>query len=628
MMTKNSSLRRTPPLVDGGQSLVNSPDLVCEDKGNNTFAAAPMQKLKKDLYLNNAYVDTGLLKIGPQHKTSNIITESRLEPLLPVLEKYYELWLAYPDKLVQMLSSSNKSFKLFPFQQFGLRIQARYEKSMQIATRGFSKSFSNVIGRLIDAILLPRSKGSLLAEHKNQATKIASEKFAEIFDFIPALSLEINEAKGARTVESDHFIRKVLKNKSQIDIVGIENSVRGGRRHALLFEEIKDLEADKINGNVLPLLNIARRTSLGELNPREIHQKQVYVGSAGYVDSFAHDKAVEIMVDSVLRPDKAFYWGGDYKIPMFYGLLSPSFVEDLKNSGSYSDADFAREFLAKWSSTIEGSYFDAEKLRKLRQIKRAEFSAMNDPGVEYYASVDVGRTKAVSALEIFKVRKQEDHFTIDLVNIILMPGRHFGKQAAQIKAYDAAFNFKKVIIDANGMGHGLVDFLLIENPHEENTYPAWGIANLDEYPEYKKDLVREAPNKLFILKTGVANAGPIHVNCFNMLFSGRVRLLVDEKTAKHKLLTTKKGQKMGLEERKAFLTPYRNTAQLLRETTNLAISKNSAGVKLEKIKSSEEKDTFSALEYGLWLISLDEKEWVQKKRKRFGRKLSGFTMFN
>ena len=119
----------------------------------------------------------------------------------------------------------------------------------------------------------------------------------------------------------------------------------------------------------------------------------------------------------------------------------------------------------------------------------------------------------------------------------------------------------------------------------------------------------------------------IHSNCFNYLFSGKVSLLIDEQTARAKLLQTKKGQKMSLEERKRFLEPYRNTSLLIRETANMGINRKSANLQLEKIRSDEEKDTFSALEYGLWYIAMMEKKEYSGRNKR-KTKLSAISFRN
>lgn len=86
------------------------------------------EKLKKD---------TGLLKLAPANKnTGKIVTEERLDAIMPLLEKYYELWLSYPDKLIYMLLPPDTHFKLYPFQTLTLRANMRFKRVFQTATRG------------------------------------------------------------------------------------------------------------------------------------------------------------------------------------------------------------------------------------------------------------------------------------------------------------------------------------------------------------------------------------------------------------------------------------------------------------------------------------------------------------
>ena len=254
--------------------------------------------------------DTGLLKLGPDNSTGQkAVTEERLMKILPELEQYYELWLAYPDKLVDLLMPVDTQFKLLPFQILALRVNQRHKLVYQTATRGYSKSFIAILGKLLEGMLLPRSKLSVVSEFKQQAAQIGKEKVDELKYLMPMLANELDESHGSGKANSKDFLRVVLKNKSQLDIVSVEDSTRGGRRHAILLEEAKDLPGQQINAVVLPLLNIARRTSIGELNHNEPHQKQTYVGSAGVRNSFAYDKCIEILVTCALDPKKAFSWG-------------------------------------------------------------------------------------------------------------------------------------------------------------------------------------------------------------------------------------------------------------------------------------------------------------------------------
>lgn len=109
----------------------------------------------------------------------------------------------------------------------------------------------------------------------------------------------------------------------------------------------------------------------------------------------------------------------------------------------------------------------------------------------------------------------------------------------------------------------------------------------------------------------------IHTNAFNMIFGGgKVRLLIDEKSAKDNLLAATQDSPMGTQDRLRYMEPFKNTSLLVSETSNLRMNNNNVYIKLEKISAEQEKDTFSALEYGLWKISLLEKEHYRRKPKR------------
>ena len=387
--------------------------------------------------------------------------------------------------------------------------------------------------------------------------------------------------------------------------------------YTILFEEAKDLPGQQINAVVIPLLNIARRTALGELNPNEVHQQQTYVGSAGERSSWAYQKNMEILATCAVNPKKAMAWGGDYAIPVFYGLLDQEFVLDQKNSSTYDEADFAREYGSKWTSGSADSLFDYSQLNKLRTVKKAEWKANERDNVFYVLSVDVARSAARTVMEVFKVSIGEDYFTKTIVNIQTIQGGSFLFQALKIKELDSRFNFQRIIIDANGLGVGLVDFLMEENYDKATqiTYGPYNIDNIKEYPVYAQDQKMGAPAKVYLIKTNQHNAGGIHTMAYKEMFSGRVRLLVDTKVARERLLSTERGRRMGIVERDRFLAPYNNTTLLVDETSNIKIKKHTVGFMIELIDGGKEKDTFSALEYGLFYIMEQEREYYANKRK-------------
>lgn len=199
-----------------------------------------MKELRKQqLSREKNKVDTGLVKMGPDNISgSRVVTEERLYNILPELEQYYELWLSYPDKLLYQLLPLDTSFKLYPFQTLVLRVNQRYERVFGTATRGYSKSFIAVLGKMLKCVLLPGSKESMVAEHKNQASQIGREKINELFSLMPLLKEEVRWDKGSQTTMGDDYIRLVFKNTSVFDIVGLTDATRGGRRNGMLFEEV------------------------------------------------------------------------------------------------------------------------------------------------------------------------------------------------------------------------------------------------------------------------------------------------------------------------------------------------------------------------------------------------------
>ena len=458
-------------------------------------------------------IDNGLIDYSPSRVSGggNFVTEERLMRIFPVLEQYINFWIQYPDKFVELLSPTDTQFKLYPFQILTVRAAMRYQRFGLCATRGFSKSFIAVLVKEIKCILLPGTKESLVATTKQQAAEIGSAKIKEISSLLPLLDNEIDYRKGSGTTFGQDYTRIRFKGTSELDIVGVSETTRGNRRNGMIFEESAKMNAISINEVVLPLLNIARRTKDGTINPNEIHQQQTYVTSAGNRQSFGYDKTIEILISAVLEPQKNFTCGFDYQVPMYYGLIDKSYIESFKTSNTYDESSFAREYGSKWTSTVEGSLFDYEKLSGLRTIKRAEWKAYNEDDVFYIATVDVARHKARSVIEIIKVRKGREHFTKSVVNIILMEGRNFLYQAARIKELDMMFNFDWIAIDANGLGVGLVDFLMAENTHPQTgqIFPSFNVRNIKEYSDFAIDQKIGAPMKIWVIKTNQHSAGKV-----------------------------------------------------------------------------------------------------------------------
>ena len=106
--------------------------------------------------------------------------------------------------------------------------------------------------------------------------------------------------------------------------------------------------------------------------------------------------------------------------------------------------------------------------------------------------------------------------------------------------------------------------------------------------------------------------------------SGKLKFLIDETTAKLKLMETKMGQAMTPEKRAEYLMPFTLTTSLREQMLNLVEDNEGVNIILKQSSRGIPKDKFSAFEYGLLFIKREE----ERRHRRRGRDLSGLMLFN
>ena len=161
---------------------------------------------------------------------------------------------------------------------------------------------------------------------------------------------------------------------------------------------------------------------------------------------------------------------------------------------------------------------------------------------------------------------------------------------------------------------------MVKSQEDENGdfLPDFGVVNDDEgyYKKYRTNNTEF--DAMYLIK---ANA-PINTECQTnaqvQLSSGKVKFLIDEKTAKEKLLGTVRGQKMTSEERAEYLKPFTLTSILREEMLNLREENEGINIILKQANRGIRKDKFSAFEYGLYYIKQEEDS--KKKKKKFNAK--------
>ena len=568
-----------------------------------------------------------LLDLSGNRKKIGISPE-RVEAVKPIIRKYVAFWREYPDLFVDFMVRGNRTevkegeFKFYFYQRVFLRSVMRFQYVYAVFPRAYSKSFLSVMALMIRCILYPGAHLFVTSGGKEQGASILHDKVQEICELIPSFNREIDWGRG-KTLEGKDKVRYVFKNGSVLDNLAARESTRGQRRHGGLMEECVGIDDAILREVIIPVMAISRRAKDGTTNEKEpLNKSQIYITTAGYKGTFPYDRLIGFLVRMVTQPDRCMVLGGTWRTPVGVGLQSKTFITDQKNEGTYNEASFEREYESKWSGTVEDAFFNGEFFDRNRKLQQPEYEASgrSSAGAYYVLSVDVGRKGCDTIVCVFKVTPQAQGPAVkSLVNIYTMSDEHFEDQAIKLKKLYYKYKARTLVIDGNGLGIGLIDYMIKSQTDENGDFlPDFGVEN-DDDGYYKKYRTQNTEyDAMYIIKANAPINTECHANAQTQLQAGKIKFLIDERTAKDKLLSTQKGQRMKPEERAEYLKPFTLTSILKEEMMNLREENEGVNIILKQANRGIKKDKFSAFEYGLYYIK--QKEDSKKKKKRFNAK--------
>ena len=562
------------------------------------------------------------------------LSEERIKENLPIIKEYVAFWREYPDIFVEFLCGENnpENFNLFFYQRVFLRAVMRHRYAYATFPRAYSKSFLSVLILMLRCILYPNSHLFVTTGGKEQAAGIAREKAEELCKLIPGLKNEIDWTRG-QTKASKNMVEYKFKNGSRLDIIAAQQSSRGKRATGGLMEECILIDQTLLNEVIIPTMNVDRRLADGSRHEEEtVNKSQIYVTTAGWKNSFAYEKLIQILIQQIIEPAEAVVLGGTWRVPVMEKLLKKSFIEELKLDGTYNDSSFAREYESEWSGDAENAFFSAEKFDKHRVLLQPEYeySGRSSKNAYYILGVDVGRFKCTTEVCIFKVTPQVQGAALKtLVNLYSYDAEDFEKQAINIKKLFYKYKAKIMAIDANGLGAGLIDFMTkgqVDPETGEELLP-FGVEGgtseeaIEPYKKIKGPGVED--DAMYLIKANAAINTEAHTYVQTQLMSGKIKFLIDEGQAKVKLMSTKIGQNMDSDKRGDYLLPFTLTTILREQMLNLAEENEGVNIILKQSNRAIPKDKFSAFEYGLYYIKQEE----DKKKKRKKRNISDMMFF-
>ena len=441
--------------------------------------------------------------------------------VLPKIRDIIAFWREYPDLFIDFMAGGEErpanAFHLYFYQRVFLRACMRYKMVYCTFPRAYSKSFLSTLILMTRCILYPGAHLFVTSGGKEQSSSILTAKVQEICRLIPSFNNEIDWRRG-QTMMGKDYCRFIFKNTSVLDNIAARESSRGQRRHGGLMEECVGIDGDILNNVIIPTMNVSRLGPWGGRDENEVLNKsQVFITTAGYKQTFSYDKLIQLLVWQIAKPGQAFIMGGSWRVPAAVGLISKHFISDLKMDGTFNELSFGREYESIWEGNVEGAFFDGDAFDRNRILLQPEYeySGRSRKDAYYIFGIDVGRKGSQTVICVLKVTPAAAGQSIKtLVNIYTLDDMHFEEQAIFIKKLFYKYRAFRMIIDGNGLGIGLIDYMVKTqvDPRTSETLPDFGIENDDEnyYKKFRTQVCEQ--DAIYIMKANAPINTEAHGN--------------------------------------------------------------------------------------------------------------------
>ena len=513
------------------------------------------------------------------------------------LHNYYTFisWAKwFPDLLLDLMKPETGGLNLHLDQRIFLRCDVRFMSMYGVFSRGYAKTFNEVLSMVVVAILFPNIELALSAQTKENAADLLKSKWNEIAKLYPLLKDEIVDARFSK---GNAYIE--FKNGSTIDAIANAQSTKGQRRRRLKIEESALLNNILFQDALEPVVEVPRLTvgKLAIVDPMELNQQIHFFTTAGFRGSDEYQRSIN-MLDDMENLKGKIVLGSNWQLPCWYGRGSnkSKILSKKKNS---SVVAFAQNYEQEWVGCADGALVNINRLLNCRTLTTAVDKA-NNIDEEYYMGVDVARSQktsnnqsSIAVVRVIRSRDKGRIVCVDVVNIINIPNiLNFTAQAAKIKQVQKKYNAKIVVLDANGLGVGLADELLKDtaDPITGESLGCWDTINDDNEPE-----IPNSPQILYNLKAQ---------SCQNEIVTTFIDMVDSNKL---RLLEKRQDNDFNDNEWDKFddkVRPFIETDAFIEETANLKLKHlSNGGVTIERVVKKIDKDRVSALIYVLWYIN-------------------------
>lgn len=516
------------------------------------------------------------------------------------------------DLFLDLITPEEGGIRLDLDQRVFMRSMGRFVSVYGVFPRGYGKTMVEILCMYITAILYPDITLSMSAQTREASAKFFHEKHREIIKFYPLIGNEI----AKKPIMSKDTIEITFTSGAIITNLANTQSSKGLRRHRLNMEESALINDEVFQDALEPIPNIPRRTigKQSAINPEELNGQMHFLTTA-YFKNTEYERNLK-MLDEMAELKGKIVIGSDWQLACEYGR-GETRSQILSKKERLSPIFFATNYESRWIGSTDNCLVDINLLMELRILPKAEIKG--DGRSEYYIGVDVARSTKTSnnqtSISIGKVKRDKNEKVkyIQIINMINLPnGMNFTGQAIIIKRLKNIFKAKRVILDGNGLGVGLVDELLKTHidPISGEELIAYDTINTDHESDES-----ETDKCLFVVNAQGINTDII-VNFINVVESKKLQLLdkVDQNA-------------VSVEDNDIMTNGSLSSIQtdfFIEEVANLQLKTLNGGkLTVERNSKTLDKDRYSATAYMCYYIMYFE----NKSKKNIDIDLSSLFKF-
>lgn len=440
-------------------------------------------------------------------------------------------------------------------------------------------------------IFYPTVEVALTAQTRENSAKLIKDKYDELLNAFPMLREEIYSAKFSNDVAE-----VVFHNGSKLCNIANQQSSKGKHVQRGIVDE-DNLTNEEIYQDVLePIFTTVPRVTCGRnglVDPFELNGQISQLTSAGFRGSAAFFRCLH-HYHNMIECKGEYCIGAGWELACHFGRGATK-TEILKKQQTMSSVAFDMNYRGVWTGASDNALVSMTKLMDCRNLAEPEFKAQD--GFDYVLGVDVARSdkasnnqSAISVLKIIRTQAGKIK-EVQLVNLITSEGTlDFSAFATDVKKIDRLFSPKAIVVDENGIGRGLCDFLVKEtiDPYTGENLGCLATMNSERIPDDP-----EAPKKIFcyVAQKYDNESIPNFIDCVE---TGKLRLLVKKEFSAYV---------MDDEEFASKAMPFFQTNSFVEEVSNLKLEHlGNNGLRVKQIARKVNKDRYSAVQYPLWYI--------------------------